>query len=84
METRRLTITLKNPKKFDEVVNALKSKGFSVERPMKTLGIVSGSVTAKSAAAHEALNQAIASVEGVRGVETEGVIRIAPPGSPVE
>jgi hypothetical protein len=79
----RVTVTLADPGNFVEVVADLRAKGLDVERSMKTLGIVTGSLSAKSAKEHEKMHREIAALAGVKAVEAEGYVDIGPPGSSV-
>jgi hypothetical protein len=81
MRKQRVTVTLADPGNFDEVVADLRAKGLDIEHSMKTLGIVTGSLSAKSAKAHEKMHREIASLAGVKAVEAEGYVDIGPPGS---
>lgn len=81
MKKLRVTVTLADPSKFDEVVAALLRKGLDIERSMKTLGIVTGSLPIGSAEDQEKLHRAISSLRGVKAVEAEGRVDIGPPGT---
>jgi hypothetical protein len=86
MHTQRLIVTLEKEarNRFDDIVADLKAEGLAVDRTMKTIGSVVGSITAKTKTDHEKRHRAIAAVKGVQAVEEEGVESVPPPGSPVE
>jgi hypothetical protein len=79
MPTEKVNVTIadQDPGQFSEVVRRLEEAGLQIEQSLPEIGIVSGSIDSAKKADLDQLH-------GVAGVESDRVIRIPPPDSPVQ
>lgn len=72
-----VTLDEAQPVEIKKTIKSLGAKGLSVGHVMESIGIVGGS------APHARLGD-LRSIKGVRSVEPEGPVQIAPPDAPVQ
>jgi hypothetical protein len=75
--TRRVTVTVGDLGRLDEVVDRLREAGLRVERVLEPVGVVTGSVD-------PARRAALRAVPGVVAVEDDRHVGLAPPDAGVQ
>ena len=73
----KVTISVADDARIDEVVAALEHGGMHVEQVLRPIGVITGSVDVRHV-------QALGSVAGVAAVESQRTVQLPPPDSDVQ